>query len=118
MVEMLEREEERVRAKEQKKQTGQRLQCVSGQRGVSECSPPLFSRARAPGGLSAPGAVIYHQSGEAGPPLRTGPERQTHVRTDVQSKPVDVHRECTHIHVRDATTHFNFWIMVQFCFNI
>lgn len=30
----------------QRKQTGQRLQCVSGQRGVPECSPPLFSTAR------------------------------------------------------------------------
>lgn len=69
IAEMLEKEEwerERVR---QRKQTRQRLQCVSGQRGVSECSPPLFSRVKTPGGLSAPGSVIYHQSGEAGPPL-------------------------------------------------
>lgn len=67
-VDVRKREGEGERAR-QRKQTGQRLQCVSGQRGVSECSPPLFSRAKTPGGLSAPGAVIYHQSGEAGPPL-------------------------------------------------
>lgn len=67
-------EGERVR---QRKQTRQRLQCVSGQRGVSECSPPLFSRVKTPGGLSAPGSVIYHQLGEAGPPL--WPMQLTHI---------------------------------------
>lgn len=67
----------------QRKQTGQRLQCVSGQRGVSECSPPLFSRAKTPGGLSAPGAVIYHQSGKAGPPLwPVQPTQDSHTHTN------------------------------------
>ena len=39
--------------------------CVSGQQGVSECSPPLFSGVKTPEGLSAPGAAIYHQSGKS-----------------------------------------------------
>lgn len=45
IAEMLEREKETERERErasQRKQTGQRLQCVSGQRGVSECSTPLW----------------------------------------------------------------------------
>lgn len=29
----------------------------------------FYTAVKTPGGLSAPGAVIYHQSGEAGPPL-------------------------------------------------
>lgn len=38
---------------------------------------------KTPGGLSAPGAVIYHQSGEAGPPLWPMQEihKDTHTHT-------------------------------------
>lgn len=65
---MLEREvRERERGRENKQDRGCSVCQVSRdfQNVLHRCS----TEQKTPGGLSAPGAVIYHQSGGAGPPI-------------------------------------------------
>lgn len=67
---MLEREKETERERERESQSEKTNRTEAAVCVRSAGSFRMFYTAvKTPGGLSAPGAVIYHQSGEAGPPL-------------------------------------------------